>query len=67
MHCDPDRFDRYRRSKLNLTEFGRAVFARTEDFSRRNPIRRWWGGTKLTNDCLWRWDTVNRALIRPQA
>lgn len=67
MHCDPDRFDRYRRGKLNLTEFGRAVLARTEDFSRRNPIRRWWGGTKLTNDCLWQWDTANHALIRPQA
>jgi hypothetical protein len=52
---------------LNLTEFGRAVLARSDDFSRRNPIRRWWGGTKLTNECLWRWDPQNRALIDPQA
>jgi hypothetical protein len=67
MHRDRDRRERYRRSKLNLTEFGRAVLARTDDFSRRNPIRRWWGGTKLTNECLWRWDPQNRALIDPQA
>jgi hypothetical protein len=67
MHRDRDRRERYRRSKLNLTEFGRAVLARTDDFSGRNPIRRWWGGTKLTNECLWRWDPQNRALIDPQA
>ena len=23
-----------------------------------NPIDRWWGGTRLTNDRLWRWDPV---------
>ncbi len=28
---------------------------RLEDFSRHNPIDRWWGGTHLTNDNLWRW------------
>ena len=38
---------------------------RTEDFSRHNPIHRWWGGTELTNDRLWRWDPANRALIAP--
>lgn len=44
---------------------GEAVQARTEDFSRHNPIQRWWGGTELTNDRLWRWDPANRALIAP--
>jgi hypothetical protein len=67
MHRDRDRYERYRRSKLNLTEFGRAVLGRSDDFSRQNPIRRWWGGTKLTNECLWRWDPPNRALIDSQA
>jgi hypothetical protein len=33
-----------------------------EDFSRRNPIHRWWDGTELTSDHLWRWDPV---LIAP--
>lgn len=67
MHRQPDRHERYRRSKLHLTESGQAVLARSEDFSRRNPIRRWFGGTKLTNQCLWRWDARNCALIEPQS
>ena len=50
------------RSRLALTEFGKAVVAHQEDFSRHNPIDRWWGGTHLTNDNLWRW---NPALVKP--
>jgi hypothetical protein len=65
MHDDPKRLARYKRSKLKLTALGEAILARTEDFSRHNPIHRWWGGTELTNDRLWRWDPANRALIAP--
>lgn len=57
------RHEAYRRSRLSLTEFGKAILAHQEDFSRHNPIDRWWGGTRLTNDRLWRWDPV---LIAPQ-
>ena len=57
-----DRHTAYLRSELSLTEFGEAVLAHKEDFSRHNPIDRWWGGTHLTNDNLWRW---NPALIKP--
>jgi len=39
------RLEAYRRSRLSLTEFGEAVLAQNEDFSRRNPIHRWWGGS----------------------
>jgi hypothetical protein len=46
------------RSNLSLTDFGRAVLAGKEDFSHHNPIDRWWGGTHLTNDNLWRYDPV---------
>jgi hypothetical protein len=53
-----DRLPAYQRSRLSLTEFGKAVVAHKEDFSRHNPIHRWWGGTELTNDRLWRWDPV---------
>jgi hypothetical protein len=53
-----DRLDAYHRSRLSLTEFGKAIVAHKEDFSRHNPIDRWWGGTKLTSDRLWRWDPV---------
>jgi len=52
----------YKRSRLSLTDFGKAVVAHKEDFSRHNPIDRWWGGTHLTNDNLWRWSP---ALVKP--
>jgi hypothetical protein len=58
----PARGDAFRRSELSLTEFGKAILAHREDFSRHNPIHRWWGGTELTSDRLWRWDPV---LIAP--
>jgi len=57
-----DRQKAYQRSRLSLTEFGEAIVAHEEDFSRHNPIDRWWGGTHLTNDRLWRW---NPALTKP--
>lgn len=52
------RDEAYKRSRLSLTESGKAIVAHEEDFSRHNPIDRWWGGTRLTNDRLWRWDPV---------
>jgi hypothetical protein len=65
MHDDANRFERYKRSELKLTALGEAILARTEDFSRHNPVHRWWGGTELTNDRLWRWDPASRTLIAP--
>ena len=53
-----DRHAAYLRSRLSLTEFGKAIVAHKEDFSRHNPIDRWWGGTHLTNDNLWRWNPM---------
>jgi hypothetical protein len=66
MHEDRDRHQRYKKSQLSLTGLGNAILANTEDFSRHNPIDRWWGGTKLTNDRLWRWEPANFALIAPE-
>lgn len=57
-----DRHTALLRSRLSLTDFGKAVVAHREDFSHHNPIDRWWGGTHLTNDRLWRW---NPSLIAP--
>lgn len=62
MHNEAARYARYKESMLSLTEFGKAILAHEADFSRHNPIDRWWGGTRLTNDNLWRW---NSALIAP--
>jgi hypothetical protein len=53
-----DRVEAFRRSRLSLTEFGDAVVGHEQDFSRHNPIHRWWGGTELTSDNLWRLDPV---------
>jgi hypothetical protein len=62
MHNEAARHQRYKQSKLSLTALGEAILAGTGDFSRHNPIHRWWGGTELTNDRLWRW---NSALVAP--
>jgi hypothetical protein len=53
------------KSKLKLTPLGYAVLAQTDDFARHNPVNRWWGGTKLTNKRLWRWDQDNKVLVAP--
>jgi len=58
MHDKRERLERYKESRLSLTPLGNAILSGTEDFSRHNPIDRWWGGTRLTNDRLWRWDPV---------
>jgi hypothetical protein len=65
MHNDAARHQRYKQSRLSLTQLGEAILAGTDDFSRHNPIHRWWGGTELTNAHLWRWDPANRVLIAP--
>jgi hypothetical protein len=58
MHQHRSRHERMKKSRLSLTDFGKAILVKTEDFSRHNPIHRWWGGTELTNDHLWRWDPL---------
>ena len=65
IHNDRLRHERYIKSRLSLTALGTALLTWKEDFSRHNPVHRWWGGTELTNDRLWRWDPANRALIEP--
>jgi hypothetical protein len=65
MHDDRARHRRYMKGKLALTPFGYAILAQTGDFARHNTVRRWWGGTKLTNKRLWRWDQDNKVLMAP--
>jgi len=65
LHDDRDRCQRYKNCKLALSELGRALVEDRADFSRFNPVHRWWGGTELSNDHLWRWDHANSALISP--
>ena len=56
------RHEVYLRSRLSLTDFGHELVAQKADFSRHNPIHRWWGGTELTGDRLWRYGPV---LMKP--
>jgi len=65
LHEDPDRHHRYKRSRLALTGFGQAIVAGTGDFSQHNPIHRWWDGTELINERLWRWEAESRTLVAP--
>jgi len=51
--------------KVTLTDLGRSIFAREDDMWRHNRIYRWWGGTELTDEKLWRWDRESRLLVAP--
>ncbi|WP_291690948.1 hypothetical protein [Bradyrhizobium sp.] len=62
---DRARRRRYLQSRLSLTPFGKEILAGGDDFTRHNPVHRWWGGTELSNDRLWRWDSASRDLVAP--
>lgn len=55
----------YLTAKLAVTEAGRAVLAGEVDHVALNPVDRWLGGTHVTNDNLWRWDSAGRTLLEP--
>ncbi len=64
-HEGPEIEKRYRNSSLSLTSLGQEILAGANDFSKHNPIDRWWGGTHLTNACLWKWDGSRSQLVPP--
>jgi hypothetical protein len=55
----------YFQSELRLTTFGEAVLECREDNAALNEIDRWWGGTHLTNNRVWRFDAEEERLIAP--
>ncbi len=61
------RLNQLKDGRMTLTDLGRGIMDSEgdEDFSRHNPIHRWWGGTELTNERLWRWDRRGRLLVAP--
>jgi hypothetical protein len=67
MHDDRSRFELYKNSSIALSELGQSLVEGQEDFSRYNTIDRWWGGTKLINNRLWRWDAANNTLLSPSS
>ena len=52
-------------SPLELTDAGRTVLAGEEDRATINSIDYWWGGTRISNQSLWRWDTESAVLKAP--
>ena len=64
-HDETARWERFLHSRLTTTDFGEEVLEYELDFSQYNPVDRWWGGTRLTPDRLWRWDPHGRCLIAP--
>jgi hypothetical protein len=52
-------------SRPVITPLGLDILDGRDDYSRHNPVHRWWGGTKLTNGNLWRWDPIGNVLIAP--
>ncbi len=52
-------------SVVKLTPFAEDLLAGKADQIAVNGIDRWWGGTHLTTDRCWRWDTPAHALIAP--
>lgn len=63
---DSERRRRYLDCELSLSDLGCALGDGKDDYARHNAIHRWWGGTLLTNDRLWRWDAANQALAAPR-
>lgn len=55
----------YFRSAVTLTPFGAEILAGRADHARSNEIDRWWGGTHLTNEALWRFDPDTLRLTPP--
>jgi len=64
-HTDPELAKAYLTSRLSLTSLGNAVLAGGADWTEHHTVDRWWGGTHLSEDTLWRWDVEAQALIPP--
>jgi len=60
---DPELAKAYLTSRLSLTSLGKAVLAGGADWVGHHDVNRWWGGTHLTEDALWRWDPAAEKLI----
>lgn len=62
LHDDAARWRQYNHSPLTLTPLGEALRRGEDDLARHRPLRFWWGGTRLTPECLWRWDEATQTL-----
>lgn len=58
--------DLFMKSKVVVTPLGIDLITGKADRIAVNSIDRWWGGTHLTADNCWRWDSAARKLVAPQ-
>lgn len=65
LHDDVERFSTYRKSKIRLADYGYGLLASEKDFVQDNAIDRWWGGTHLVSNHVWRMDTAGQSLVAP--
>lgn len=64
-HRRDDDIRNYAQGTVSLTEFGRAVLMGEEDHASLNTINFWWGGTRVNNRNLWRWNDGQKKLVPP--
>jgi hypothetical protein len=62
-HDVPELAQAYLTSRVTLTSLGKAVLAGGADWTAHHAVDRWWGGTHLTDNALWRWDPAVEDLI----
>lgn len=62
---DAQAWDRFRASRVRLTDAGLKVRAGELDLVEAHGINRWWGGTRLTRQNCWRWDHRTGTLTPP--
>ncbi len=65
MHDNKEQFARYNKCNIALSQLGKRLAAGQDDLSNHNSICRWWGGTRLSNQSLWRWDAHVERLVYP--
>ena len=53
----------YLTNTLRLTDLGQAVLGGNEDYTAKNDVDYWWGGTHINKGNLWRWDFRGRCLV----
>ncbi len=62
---DDDRRKAFITGEIDLTDVGLAVLRGEKDHTGLNPVDRWIGGTHVTNNNLWRWDSETAKLTAP--
>lgn len=62
---DQEKRKQFMKSKVVLTPLAHELIAGKADQIAVNGIDRWWGGTHLTTDNCWRWDSAARQLVAP--